>query len=117
MAKNCEESVVHPESVSLAKQKLEKGDPKRLASFFKLLAGETRMSILLALSEVELCVCDISRLLDIEQSAISHQLTILRNQNLVKHRRVGKQVFYSLEKEHVDPIIAQTLEHVMEEAN
>ncbi|MHA2053798.1 MAG: ArsR/SmtB family transcription factor [Candidatus Hodarchaeales archaeon] len=117
MAKNCEETVIHPENVSVAKEKLEKGNPTKLASFFKLLAGETRMKILLALSEVELCVCDISTLLNIEQSAISHQLTKLKHQNLVRPRREGKQVFYSLEKEHVDPIIAQTLEHVMEEAN
>lgn len=117
MAKQCEDSVIHPENISLARQKLDEDKAEKLASFFKLLAGETRMKILLALSEVELCVCDISNLLEIEQSAISHQLSKLRNQNLVKFRRAGKQVFYSLEKEHIDPIIAQTLEHVMEEAN
>ena len=115
MSNDCEEFVIHPDNVAHAKKTLEDSNPTELAGFFKLLAGETRIKILLALSEVELCVCDISTTLNAKQSAISHQLRYLRQHRLVKTRRDGKQIFYTLEREHLHPILAQTFAHMKEE--
>ena len=115
MSNNCEEFTIHSENVALAKKTIEESDPRELVSFFKLLSTESRIKILLALSEVELCVCDLSAALNMEQSAISHLLSLLRKHRLVKYRREGKQLFYSLEEEHLHPILNQTLEHMKEE--
>ena len=117
MSKNCQEFTIHPEKVEVARKTIEKSDSSELVTFFKLLATESRIKILLALSEVELCVCDLCSTLNMEQSAISHQLSLLRRHRLVKDRRKGKQVFYSLEKEHLHPILSQTLDHLKEENN
>ena len=85
----------------------------RIAELFKVLGDPTRMQILTALfAEEELCVCDISDLLGMSQSAISHQLRLLRTTHLVKNRREGKSIFYSLDDTHVATIIAQGLEHI-----
>lgn len=117
MSNNCQEFAIHPKKVAFARKAIEESNPSELAKFFKLLSTESRIKILLALSEVELCVCDLSTTLNMEQSAISHQLSLLKRHRLVKNRREGKQVFYSLEKEHVHPILFQTLEHMREESN
>ena len=85
-----------------------------LAELFKLFADSTRIKILYALFEAELCVCDISQLVGVSQTAISHQLRILKNAKLVKFRREGKTVFYSLADDHVRRIIDQGMEHIME---
>ena len=85
-----------------------------LAELFKVFGDTTRIRILYALFEAELCVCDIARLLGMSQSAISHQLRILKGSKLVKYRREGKTVFYSLADGHVRTIIGQGLEHVEE---
>ena len=85
-----------------------------LAELFKVFGDSTRIKILYALFEAELCVCDISRLLGLTQSAVSHQLRVLKNSRLVKFRRDGKTVFYSLADDHVRKIIAQGMEHVNE---
>ena len=85
-----------------------------LAELFKVFGDSTRIKLLYALFEAELCVCDISRLLGITQSAVSHQLRVLKNSRLVKFRRDGKTVFYSLADDHVRKIIAQGMEHVNE---
>ena len=85
----------------------------RIAELFKVLGDPTRMQILTALfAEQELCVCDISDLLGMSQSAISHQLRLLRATHLVKNRREGKSIYYSLDDTHVATIIAQGLEHI-----
>ncbi len=115
MAQPCKTLHVHPEKVELARKKLVENNPLRLAEFFRLLAGETRISILLALSESELCVCDLSEVLNMSISAVSHQLRQLKQGRLVKSRRDGKEVYYSLEIEHLKPILLQTLEHLQEE--
>ncbi len=117
MSNNCQEFTIHPENVAVARKMIEESNPSELVTFFKLLSTESRIKILLALSEVELCVCDLSSTLNMEQSAISHQLSLLRLHRLVKYRREGKQVFYSLEKEHLHPILSQTLEHMKEVIN
>lgn len=117
MSNKCQEFTIHSENVAFARKTIEDSNPSELVTFFKLLSTESRIKILLALSEVELCVCDLSRTLNMEQSAISHQLSLLRHHRLVKPRRVGKQIFYSLEKEHLHPILNQTLEHMKEDSN
>ena len=85
-----------------------------LAEVFKVFGDSTRIKILYALFEAELCVCDIAQLLGLTQSAVSHQLRVLKASRLVKPRREGKTVFYSLDDEHVRKIIAQGMEHIRE---
>ena len=85
-----------------------------LADLFKIFSDPTRIKILYVLSESELCVCDIAEKLDMTQSAISHQLKILKQSKLVKNRREGKAVFYSLADSHVKTIMRQGLDHVQE---
>lgn len=85
-----------------------------LAELFKIFGDSTRIKILYALFESEMCVCDIAQLLNMTQSAISHQLRSLKQSKLVKYRREGKTVFYSLADAHVRTIINQGLEHVEE---
>jgi DNA-binding transcriptional ArsR family regulator len=85
-----------------------------LAELFKIFGDSTRIRILYVLFESEMCVCDIAQLLNMTQSAISHQLRALKQSKLVKYRREGKTVFYSLADGHVRTIIGQGMEHVME---
>ena len=85
-----------------------------LAELFKVFGDSTRIKILYALFEAELCVCDIARILGLTQSAVSHQLRVLKNTRLVKPRREGKTIFYSLADDHVRRIIAQGMEHIEE---
>ena len=85
-----------------------------LAELFKIFGDSTRFKILYVLFESEMCVCDIARLLGMTQSAISHQLRSLKQSKLVKYRRDGKTIFYSLADNHVRSIIDQGMEHVAE---
>ena len=85
-----------------------------LTELFRIFGDSTRVRILYVLFEAEMCVCDIAMLLGLTQSAISHQLRALKNARLVKSRRDGKTVFYSLADDHVKTIIDQGLEHVSE---
>ena len=85
-----------------------------LSDFFKIFADSTRISILFALDGGELCVCDIAGLLSMTKSAVSHQMKILRQAHLVKYRKNGKNVFYSLADDHVKDIIEKALEHIKE---
>ena len=85
-----------------------------LADLFKLFGDGTRIKILYSLFESELCVCAISEILGMSQSAISHQLKVLRDGNLIANRREGKTVFYRLADDHVRTIIGQGFEHVTE---
>ncbi len=85
-----------------------------LAEFFKVFADSTRIKILWALHENELCVCDIAVVLNMTKSAVSHQLKILRQANLVKNRKDGKVVYYTLSDEHVKEIFEMAVEHLEE---
>ena len=85
-----------------------------LAELFKIFGDSTRIKILYVLFESEMCVCDIAQLLGMSQSAISHQLQVLKKSKLVKYRRKGKTVFYSLADSHVRTILGQGMEHVTE---
>ena len=88
---------------------------ERLADTFKVLSDPTRIKILNALANKELCVCDISELLDMSQSAISHQLRKLRELKLVKYRKEGRTVYYSLNDYHIFQLFSQGLAHVLED--
>jgi ArsR family transcriptional regulator len=85
-----------------------------LSDFFKVLGDSTRAKIIWALDESEMCVCDIAVLLNMTKSAISHQLKALKAANLVKYRKEGKVVFYSLTDDHVKEIFEKGLEHIRE---
>ena len=85
-----------------------------LAELFKVFGDSTRIKILYVLFESEMCVCDIAQLLNMNQSALSHQLRVLKQSKLVKYRRDGKTVFYSLADGHVRTILGQGMEHVAE---
>ena len=87
-----------------------------LAELFKVFGDSTRIRILFVLSSAEVCVCDLARVLNMTQSAISHQLRILKQNKLVKSRREGKSIFYSLADGHVSTIIAQGRDHIEEDA-
>ncbi len=85
-----------------------------LAGTFKAMADNTRIKIIYALSREELCVCDLANLLGLSISAISHQLRVLRNMKLVKFRKEGKMVYYSLDDRHIENLFAEGLRHVRE---
>ena len=85
-----------------------------LAEFFKVFGDSTRIRILYALKENELCVCDIANLLDLTQTAVSHQLRVLKSSKLVKARRSGKTVFYSLDDDHIHSILDMGIHHLEE---
>lgn len=86
-----------------------------LADFFRIFGDSTRIKILYVLLCSEMCVCDIANLLKMTQSAISHQLRVLKQMDLVKNRRDGKTIFYSLSDGHIKTILSQGLEHIEEE--
>lgn len=85
-----------------------------LAELFKIFGDPTRVKILFLLLKEEMCVCDIAQLAGMQQSAISHQLRVLKQARLVKFRREGKTVFYSLADSHVETILSQGIEHITE---
>ncbi|WP_027623612.1 ArsR/SmtB family transcription factor [Clostridium lundense] len=104
---------VHNDCVNCVKKNMLDNETfTRLSDLFKVLGDYTRIKIIYALFNKELCVCDIAELLDMSQSSISHQLRILKAARLVKFRKEGKVVFYSLDDNHIDQIINSGLEHV-----
>lgn len=111
----CEFYQIHEDVVKAVKEKMPEEDVLfDLAEIFKVFGDSTRIKILYLLFESEMCVCDIAQLLGMNQSAISHQLRILKQAHLVKSRREGKSVIYALSDGHVRTIIDQGMEHVCE---
>lgn len=111
----CEGTHVHQATVEEVRNQIPDEDVLYdLTELFRIFGDSTRVRILYALFEAEMCVCDIAELLGMTQSAISHQLRALKNVRLVRARREGKTVFYSLADTHVRTIIDQGLEHVLE---
>ena len=111
----CEEDIIHTDTLLQVKSLLPEDEVLYdLAELFKIFGDSTRVKILYALLESELCVCDIAKLLEVSQSAVSHQLRVLKTSKLVKFRKEGKTVFYSLADEHVIRILSQGMEHIME---
>ena len=112
---HCEITQVHQGAVDQVRQVLPPDEVlSDLADLFKIFGDSTRIKILYALLRSELCVCDIARLLNLTQSAVSHQLRILKASNLVRFRREGKTVFYALDDDHVRSVLALGMEHVLE---
>ena len=112
----CDFYQVHEDVVKAVTAKMPDEDELYdLAEIFKVFGDSTRIKILYVLFESEMCVCDIAQLLNMNQSAISHQLRILKQNKLVKSRREGKSIFYSLADEHVRTIIDQGRDHIEED--
>lgn len=111
----CSCDIVHENVIEMVRKKMPQEEKLYdLAELFKVFGDTTRVKIISALFEAEMCVCDIAELLHMTQSAISHQLRVLRQARLVKHRKEGKVVFYSLDDEHIKAIFNQGLEHILE---
>lgn len=111
----CDETHVHRELIQKVNEQMpEEDELYDLAELFKVFGDSTRIRILYVLFEAEVCVCDLAGALLMTQSAVSHQLKILKQNRLVKSRREGKQIFYSLADDHVRSIIGQGREHLEE---
>lgn len=112
---NCSCSIIHEDVVNRVKEIMPEEELLYdLAELFKVFGDTTRIKILWALFEADMCVCDIANLLGMNQSAISHQLRVLKQARLVKYRKEGKVVYYSLDDEHVKHIFDQGLIHINE---
>ncbi|HHW68305.1 MAG: ArsR family transcriptional regulator, lead/cadmium/zinc/bismuth-responsive transcriptional [Epulopiscium sp.] len=111
----CDSTIIHEDVIEKVKDSMPPEETLYdLAELFKVFGDSTRIRILHALSASDMCVCDIAALLGMTQSAISHQLRVLKQARLVKYRKEGKTIYYSLADDHVTQIFAQGLEHVNE---
>ena len=116
LSEACECTVVHENVIEKVRAAMPDEDTLLdVAELFKVFGDSTRTRILSALFEAELCVCDIASLLNMTKSAVSHQLRILRQTKIVKNRKQGKEVYYSLDDEHIARIYRTALEHLSEE--
>mgnify|MGYP003180733882 FL=1 len=112
----CESNEIHEDLLKIVDETLpEETELYDLAELFKVFGDSTRIRILFVLFEAEVCVCDLAKALNMTQSAISHQLRILKQNKPVKSRREGKSIFYSLSDDHVRTIINQGREHIEED--
>lgn len=115
---NCDCNIIHADNVNSVKKTMLDDDILCcMADFYKALSDSTRIKIISALSQKEMCVCDISALLNMTKSAVSHQLQNLREMNLVRSTKKGKEVWYALSDKHVEEVFAVSLEHVLETKN
>lgn len=111
----CDCDVIHPHILEKVKGEMPENEVlSGLAAFLRLFGDNTRLRILWALSIHEMCVCDLAVLLNMTKSAISHQLKLLREANLVSGRKSGKVIFYSLADEHVTAVLQQSMIHISE---
>lgn len=111
----CDCTVIHEEVVDRVRKAMPEDEGiYDLADFFRVFGDSTRIKMLWGLSEAELCVCDLAVLLNMTQSAISHQLRVLKQVGMVKNRKEGKIVFYSLDDEHIKGILDQGMIHINE---
>ena len=109
----CDERVIHVDAVRAARGLLPDSERLRaLAPLFATLGDPTRLRLVAALSGGELCVCDLAAVVGLSESAISHQLRVLRSLGIVRPRRVGRRVYYAIDDDHVRALFAQGLEHV-----
>jgi ArsR family transcriptional regulator, lead/cadmium/zinc/bismuth-responsive transcriptional repressor len=112
---NCEINIIDETSVKEIKSKmLDNKIFLKISEDFKIFSDPTRVKILYALSQRELCVCDLASLLEMTHSAVSHQLRIMRNNNLVKFKKVGKNVYYSLQDKQINIMLKMGIEHANE---
>ena len=116
MTKNefvCDCNIIHKDTVNQTKERmLDDITLTKVADFFKILGDPTRTKILCALDNNEMCVCDIANVLNMTKSSISHQLNTLRQNNIVKSKKIGKEVFYTLDDEHVTEVFEVALSHI-----
>jgi DNA-binding transcriptional ArsR family regulator len=111
----CSIKIINEEKVKkVQKQMISEDIFLEMSEKFKSMADKTRLKILYALSKQELCVCDLSVVVDMSISLVSHQLRLLRDKKLVKYRKEGKSVYYSLDDEHVVQLIKMSYDHVTE---
>lgn len=109
----CDCNVIHEDVVNDAISKMpDRAVLDEVANFFKILGVPTRMKILFALDSNEMCVCDIANVLNMTKSSISHQLSYLKDLNIVKSRKSGKEVYYSLDDEHVKEVFEVAISHI-----
>jgi Predicted transcriptional regulators len=114
-AEACDFICIHKDTIEKVKENMpEETKLQDLAEFFKIFGDATRIKILYILFQSEMCVCDIANLLEMTQSAISHQLRTLKQMKLVTNRRDGKTIFYSLADGHIETIMNQGMEHIIE---
>ena len=114
-AESCDVPCLHPETVRAARADLlPPAEAQDLATLFSVLADPTRVRLVAALAERELCVCDLANVLGMRQSAVSHQLRLLRALRVVRARKEGRVVYYSLDDAHVADLLTQGLEHIRE---
>ncbi|MDI9485391.1 MAG: metalloregulator ArsR/SmtB family transcription factor [Bacillota bacterium] len=112
----CDVTVIHEEVVEQIRESMPPEEELfNLAEFFKVFGDTTRIRILYALFQSEMCVCDIAHLLGMTQSAISHQLRVLKSAKLVRYRKEGRVVYYSLDDEHIKAIFDQGYQHIKEQ--
>ena len=112
---SCECDEVHSDVLKIKRESMpSEAEIYDLADFFKIFGDSTRMNILFAIDGEPMCVCDIAELLGMTKSAVSHQLKILRQSDLIVYRKVGKNVFYTLADDHVRDIIEKALDHIKE---
>ncbi len=112
----CDCNVIHMDIVEKVRKQMPDEEPiYEVADLFKVFGDSTRARIICALSISELCVCDLSALLDMSQSAVSHQLRTLKQARIVKNRRSGKVVYYSLDDDHIKALFNVAFDHVMED--
>lgn len=109
----CDCNVIHQETVNMVLQQMpDENTFNRLADLFKLIGDTTRCKILFALDQNEMCVCDLANVLNMTKSSISHQLAVLRRSGIVRCRRSGKEVYYTLDDEHIVKLFEIGLEHI-----
>lgn len=109
----CDCNIIHEAIVNQTKEKMLDNDfINEISLFFKILGDNTRVKILFALDNNEMCVCDIANVLNMTKSSISHQLSFLKQNNIVKCNRVGKEVYYSLDDEHVKEVFEVAISHI-----
>lgn len=112
----CKINVIHEDKENIGKNNIVNEDEVfDLSDLFKIFGDSTRIKIIMVLLNNRMCVCDISDTLKMSQSAVSHQLRILRTYRLVKNEKVGKEVYYSLNDDHVEEILKKGIEHIREE--
>ena len=111
----CDVVEVHPQVVTKLKETMPAHvQYQTLSELFKMFADPTRLKIFSLLFQRELCVCDIAEILSMTHSAVSHQLSVLRQNRIIKYRREGKNIFYSLDDEHIQMIYNAGMEHIIE---
>ncbi len=112
----CDVKVIHQDVVERVKKRMpDRALLDELGTFFKIFGDPSRISILWALSQSEMCVCDLCALLEMKQSAVSQQLKVLKHSRIVKSRRDGKMIYYSLDDDHIERVLNLGMQHIVEE--